>query len=390
MDQPTRLASILAIGISFASVPAPAGFAQQGALLEDVVRELERKLYDRAKRELVAELARPILRRARSTKTEVEERLLVHELLESLGVSHLALYSADTYQTMRTELSAETQPSLGVQLQELDGEYFACWIFEGGPADRAGILRGDRVVAIDGVRPERSARLDWRSDDSALPDPPLHGLLCEERDVVEFTLEGRPGQRRSVAVRAEPYGGWPATLDSIRVLREGDLRIGYVHFWFIPFDGPARLLRELIAGEFASCDALIVDLRGRGGSASEVPRMVDALAPTSKWDAPVICLSDRGTRSAKEVIADQVQKREIALVVGERTAGAVIPATFREVGRESVLMFPTSTLGRHTANLEGIGVEPDVYVDDAFRYAAGRDPILEAGLRAAVAWCEEL
>jgi hypothetical protein len=53
-------------------------------------------------------------------------------------------------------------------------------------------------------------------------------------------------------------------------------------------------------------------------------------------------------------------------------------------------MFPTSTLGRHTANLEGIGVEPDVYVDDAFRYAAGRDPILEAGLRAAVAWCEEL
>ena len=94
-----------------------------------------------------------------------------------------------------------------------------------------------------------------------------------------------------------------------------------------------------------------------------------------------MALTDRQSRSAKDALAHEFQRRRLATVVGERTAGAVIPASFAPIGEETVLMFPSFTLGDYTATLELKGVEPDVFVERAGPFSAGHDPILERGLR---------
>jgi hypothetical protein len=71
-------------------------------------------------------------------------------------------------------------------------------------------------------------------------------------------------------------------------------------------------------------------------------------------------------------------------LVGEASAGAVIPASFGDVGFDSVLMFPTMRLPKYTDLLEFKPVPPDVEVTRPGLYAAGRDAILDAGVAEAV------
>lgn len=54
-----------------------------------------------------------------------------------------------------------------------------------------------------------------------------------------------------------------------------------------------------------------------------------------------------------------------------------------------MLMFPTFRMPKYTDAIEGIGVEPDVLVQDAGPYSMGADPLLAAGLESALELVEE-
>lgn len=351
-----------------------------GRLFDKVVKTLNRYYYDKEFRrgELldIAGSYQPVAERAESLDVERE---VIHSFLSEIPVSHLALYSRTTYRALEYELQNQRMPTFGFDLQEVGGKMFVYRLLDGGPAFEAGLLRRDRVVALDGVPLEESDRLDWRSDDAFLPDPPVHRLLCEEGDVVTLLVERRPGRHLSLKVEARNYSSFEAAGASCRIITRGGKDIGYIHFWYIHHEGPAELLRELTKGAFKQCDGLILDLRGRGGNAHTVNKMTSVLDHT--WHPrPLVVLVDAGTRSAKEVLTYKIRKKELGLIVGECTAGAVIPASFKKVGEDSVLMFPSFTLGRYTDVLEGVGVEPDILVGDAGPFSAGADPILEAGV----------
>lgn len=112
-----------------------------------------------------------------------------------------------------------------------------------------------------------------------------------------------------------------------------------------------------------------------------VERILQVVAgKTSKWKKPNVALINNVSRSAKDVIAYELKERKIALLVGEPTAGAVIPASMLEVGEETYLMFPSFTLGEYTTKLEFSPVPPDVHISEPGPYSEGRDPILERGL----------
>ena len=371
-----------------ARVPEPKPTA--GELFERVVEVLSEHFYDSETRARIPALADSLRDAAR--RTVLSDRELVDRLLAELDVSHLALYSKSSFEHMRSELADRRRPTFGLQLVEIEGRFFADWILEGGPADRAGVRRGDRVMAIDGVEPAQCPRLDWSTDDAALPDPPIHSLLCKHQDRVVLTLVGSQGRPRQSSLEAVRYSGTDAARASVqRFDLGGGAQAGYVHFWFIADGVPSRLLKELVRGEFSQCDALLVDLRGRGGHASEVDRILRVLDPEGgPWSRPVVLLTDGGTRSAKEVIAHRLREQGGVIVVGERTAGAVIPATFTEVGAGAVLMYPAFTLGAMTGLLEGRGVDPDIEVAAPLPLVDGADPILDAALVAARVWCQEL
>ena len=103
----------------------------------------------------------------------------------------------------------------------------------------------------------------------------------------------------------------------------------------------------------------------------------------AKTKRPVVALVDRQSRSGKDILAYEFKQIGVRLV-GEASAGAVIPAMFADVGHDSVLMFPTFKLPNYTDKLEFHPVEPHVAVERPSLFAGGRDLILEAGVREAV------
>ncbi|UCE59470.1 MAG: hypothetical protein JSU63_18755 [Phycisphaerales bacterium] len=372
-------------GLAFCAAMAAHADEPQGSLFDNVVAALEERYYDVEFRENVMPgIVERYRTRAQAVTAPGEQRQIVHEFLSNIPSSHTCLLSKRSHEHMIDELMNRDAPTFGFSVIEHDGKHYAHDILEGGPGDKAGLLRGDRIVLIDGILPDNSPRLDWRTDDAYLPDPPLRLCLGEAGDVIRLHVERRPGEYRDIKVPCRLYSSFKAAESSARIIESGGKRIGYLHLWLIHMTGVDTLLREKLDAEFAECDAFVFDLRGRGGNAFMVSRILDILEGTSSnWDKPVVALTNRLSRSAKDVIAYEIRERDIGLLVGETTSGAVIPATMHDVGYETYLMFPSFVLPRYSDVLEFVGVEPHVVVEEPGPYSAGKDPILETGLREA-------
>jgi carboxyl-terminal processing protease len=389
-----KRASFFAAGVM--SMVLPIGAADDvddtpKSLFENVATVLAERFYDEEFRE--GELPKLIEQyRERAAKAETLDAQcdVVQRFLSNIPATHMALIRSDSFDKMHEELRGVSAPTFGFELIEYDGKHYAFNVLEEGPADKAGLRRGDRIVLIDGVLADESPRLGWRTDDAFLPDPPVRPVTGAGGDIMELRIERTPGTYADLEIRCAPYSAWEAAKASVRVVERDGRRIGVIHFWLIHMSGPDELLRDVLEGEFAACDALVLDLRGRGGNGFMVSRMLDVLdGSTSNWAKPVVGLINRHSRSAKEVIAFEFRKLALGSLVGERTAGAVIPVTKADVGFGFSLMFPSFAMGEHTDMLEFTGVAPDIFVPEVGPYSAGADPILDAGLAEAVRLANE-
>lgn len=356
-----------------------------GRLFDNVVAVLTRLYYDAEFRKselpaLVAEY-RP---RAEAAVTLNAQRRVTFDFLSHIPTSHLALLSAATHQSLMRDLESVSYPMLGFQLLDINDASYASWVLEGGPADRAGLLPWDRIVSIEGTAVSESPLVEWRSDDAFigdLRDPPMHMVDPPSTKTARLRVERRPGEFRDLVVDTATYSVVAADAASVRVIERAGRHVGYVHLWDVPISGAPDSLTRALKTAFKDCDAVIVDLRGRGGSGSQVPEIVAVLkSDRGKRHRPIVALVDRQSRSAKDMIAYELKAQHVATLVGEPTAGAVMPASFADVGHDTVLMFPAGRLDKYSDLLEHKPVVPDVPVERAGPFSAGQDPILEAGL----------
>ena len=376
-----RILTVL-VALGAHSAPVDAKVIREDSLFENVVSALSQRYFDETVREnLLPEIAARYRPQAAEARSLLEQRRVTTALLSNIPATHMGLLSKSSFERLTGELRGDLRWTFGFELVEIDGKHYAHNVLEGGPAERAGLRRGDRVVLIDGESPQRSQRVDWRTDDAYLADPPTHGLMCAKEERIELRVEPAWGALEEIAIEARKYSPLEAAKASARVIERDGTRIGHIHFWMIHMTGVDTLLKSKLEGEFADCDAVVVDLRGRGGNGMVIQRLVNILAgKESGWGKPVVALINNYSRSAKEVIAYELRRQRIATLVGERTAGAVIPATFQDVGFDTYLMFPTFKLNPYTDALEGVGVEPHIVVQDAGPYSHGADPVFDAGV----------
>ncbi|HSB12461.1 MAG TPA: S41 family peptidase, partial [Blastocatellia bacterium] len=375
--------------------PAPSGDARietrfiatetAGTLFENVARVLQKKYYDqRFRTDVLPKLLAQYSEKARRASSLREQREVTEEFLSHIPASHLGLVSKTTHRYVMYDLEGRIYPTFGFQLIEINSRYYAFTVLEGGPGSKAGLLPWDRVVTIDGVAVDQSPRVDWRSDDAFIGDdrdPPVHYLTTSPGDTIRLKVERRPGKFLEVTVPSEDYSAFEAAKASARVIKAGGRSFGYVHFWYVHLAGVPEMLKETFEGKFGACDGLIVDLRGRGGNGMAIAKIVDVLrADREARNRPIVALVDRQSRSAKDVLAYEFKNKGVARLVGEPTAGAVIPASFADVGHDTILMFPSFKLPRYTDLLELKPVDPDVLVQRAGPLSAGDDPIFTAGL----------
>lgn len=331
---------------------------------------------------------------------------VIREMLAEFEVSHLTIVERETYATyFAPEFENRKVLQCGFTLAEQrPGAYFVADILAGGPAETAGVKRGDRVTKLEGADVADSTLLLDAGGDPGLPGGAPHFFLRNPEDgelnlTVQREHDGEPSE---LAVTPRETNMIEATANSVTVIERNGRKLGYIRFWHFLHREMRRILRRAIRNEWKDCDGLVVDLRGRGGSPwvmnacfapfaeppplpnfpGDEPRKRDYDMPG--WDRPVVALQDGGSRSAKEVYAHNWKWKDVGPVVGESTPGAVLASTFAELPDGSRLLFPIydpSALVYGKVKLEGNPVEPTHPIKDHLAYAAGNDIIKQAGIK---------
>jgi len=315
---------------------------------------------------------------------------VINQMLGELETSHLALMERRVFlRELYLEFRAQPTVRAGCELEELDGRLFVAAVAEAGPAADAGLRVGDEVVAIDGGPPAASGRLDPAGHDPGI-GPGHPAFFLRVADATPIALEVRReagGPTEALELVPRETSLVESTRDSARLVEVAGRTVGVIHLWHFMTPAISHALRDALRGELAGADALVLDVRGRGGSSMVVQQILATFAgDRALWDEPVVCVIDRGSRSAKEIFAYHWKRKGIGPLVGERTAGACIGCTFQQLSDGSILMLPVMDVRRLSGgvDLEGRGVAPTEPVDQLpLPYRGGADAILAAGLERA-------
>ena len=373
----------LLLALPLAAQPGP-------RLFDEAAGAIRRRFYDKSRLgpdwERLVEAARP---RARACATPEELRELINrEILAPLRASHTVLLAPDVHRDhYEPELQGKSTLRAGLELGRFPDGFFVTAVHDGGPAARAAIEIGERVLAVNDLPPETSACVADAGNDPALPGAPRLVLRVEADRPVELLLQETPGgPTRSVRLWADAVSLVEAVRASARVVERDGKRLAVVHLWHVMHAGAVRAMKEALDGPLADADGLVLDLRGRGGQVMAMWGALWAFAPREDgsrgWSKPAVALIDGSARSAKEILAWHWKRMGVGPLVGQRTAGAVLGATFVKLSDGSALQIPVSDVAKLTGgvSLEGVGVEPDVSVPWSIPWCRGRDAILEKGL----------
>ncbi len=252
---------------------------------------------------------------------------------------HSSFLDPRTYAQMR-ERQEGRYYGLGITIQVIDGDVTAVSLFEGSPAYRLGVRRGDVIARING-------------DDAK-------GLTSEE---ASRRLRGPKGTLVRISLRRRGYDqliDLEVPRDEIHIATVPaafmvDATTGYVRLQDfaeqtdhdfsaaladLTSKGMTRLLLDLrgnpggpldqaikAANQFLPQGALIVYTRGRIPNSDQDYRATEKSGYTT---LPVVALVNRGSASASEIVAGAIQDHDRGIVVGETTFGkALVQSVYR-------------------------------------------------------------
>ncbi|MEO8288360.1 MAG: S41 family peptidase [Chloroflexota bacterium] len=319
----------------------------------------------------------------------------ISDMVDELGDDH-SRYLSPSQAKEEDDLQSGNANYVGVGIlsSPTDKALMVVFVFPGSPAEKAGLKRRDKIIAVDG-QPFN----DPRTDPSRIRGP--------KGSTVRLTVisPGEP-QRDISIVRGTITGGIEPTVSRLSV----EPTIGYL---IIPDlwtdDMGARVAGDLkdLLDDGKPLNGLIVDLRGNGGGfrtvledilgefvSGEVGKFFNQKEEhpfvIRKGDlndrlknVPVVVLVDKGSESYAEVLAGALQAKGRVKVVGVPSAGnteTIYRYDFDDQSRlwvaQESFKLPDGT------NLEGRGVIPDVTIDkDWTEYSEKDDPHILAAIQ---------
>ena len=252
---------------------------------------------------------------------------------------HSSFFDPKEYARMR-ERQEGRYYGLGITIQAIDGDITVMSIFEGSPAYKRGLRRGDVIARVEG----QDAK-GWTSDDAVKK------------------LKGPKGTKVNISLRRRGYEGlidMDVVRDEVNIVTVRgafmiDKETGYVklaefnetsdhelgaaleqltakgmkRLVFDLRDNPGGLLDQAIrvSNRFLPRGDLIVYQRGR------IPNSDQDYRATEQSDythLPIVAMVNRNSASASEIVSGALQDHDRALVVGETTFGkALVQSVYR-------------------------------------------------------------
>eukprot|EP00249_Psilotum_nudum_P009873 c22205_g1_i1 orf=60-1730(+) len=245
----------------------------------------------------------------------------------------------------------------------------------GGPAERAGIVPGDVILAIDGADTQGMGLYDA-----------AQRLQGPESSEVELTLHCKGSSQRRVILQREKITINPViwrlceiTADNIKLMKIGYIRLTTFN------QNSARAVKDAI--EHLREDramAYILDIRNNNGglfpAGIEIAKMwlkdgvivyiADSAGIRDIYEAdgneaivtkePLVVLVNRGTASASEILAGALKDNRRAVILGDRTFGKGKIQSVFELSDGSGLAV---TVARYETpahiNIDKVGILPD-------------------------------
>lgn len=257
-------------------------------------------------------------------------RMAIDGLLNELGDPHSVFMTPEEYSQLEVTTRGE-YGGLGIQIALRDGWVTVIAPLPSTPAERAGLLPGDRIVEVDGVTTrgwnETEAVTKLRGPKGAPVD--LRILRVGVEQLIPFRIVRDEIHVSSVPV-AYVMGGGVAYVElrafsesSTDELRETIARLRTQGMRGLILDlrgNPGGLLDQgvSVSDVFLSRGQLVTEMRGRTPSSNQkFPAMQDDEFP----GLPVVVLVGPGSASASEIVAGALQDHDRALLIGETSFG---------------------------------------------------------------------
>jgi carboxyl-terminal processing protease len=252
---------------------------------------------------------------------------------------HSSFFNPREYSQMR-ERQEGSYYGLGIQIQVLDGDITVMSIFEGSPAFKKGLRRGDVIARIGGEDAK-----GWTSDQAVkrLKGPKgttVHISIRRRGFDQLIDMEVMRDEVNITTVRgAFLIGADTGYIKLAEFGEKSDREVG-VALAALASKGMKRLVFDLrdnpggsleaaiaISNRFLPRGDMIVYTKGRIQNADQEYRATEESGFTH---LPMVVLVNRNSASASEIVAGALQDHDRALVVGETTFGkALVQSVYR-------------------------------------------------------------
>lgn len=224
--------------------------------------------------------------------------------------------------------------------------------YKDSPAHKAGLLPGDKILAIDG---EEMKGKDVEFVSSRLKGEPRKEITVKIERVGESKPLEKKIIREVVQLPAIPYYG---------MLTDN---IGYIYFTSFTEKSAEEIRKTLLELKGQGMESLVLDLRSNGGGLMDqaveianffLPRgsvVVSTKGKVEQWDkeyaAPrnpllpemkLAVLINRHSASAAEIVAGAIQDYDRGVIIGERSFGKGLVQTTRDLVYNTKLKVTTA------------------------------------------------
>lgn len=337
------------------------------------------------------------------------------DVFGSIAVSLLPLHDSHLFFVPPTRAS---RVEYGLDFAAFGDSCFITSVEPWSDAARQGLTRGDPVLMIDGLEPNRdNLWWIWYVLGVLDPRPVLHLRIRHGDTTADLTVQARIGPPRAIQDLTGRDGGL-GIHDYIVGIENRDQEL---HDAFAVVDSVGILRLRHFAWETDDIDrrmrdvhdlkGLILDLRGNPGGAVRgllhtvgllfgdsihVATVVSRTGSDVAWAEPdehpfagsIVVLIDAESASAAEILARVVQLEHRGTVIGDRSSGAVMTSQFHvhEMGASRVVVYGLSVTVSDVImsdghRLEWEGVTPDyIVIPTSDDLKSRRDPALARAL----------
>lgn len=297
-------------------------------------------------------------------------REAIHGMVESLD-PHSEFLEAEDFANFEDDLDGDFT-GIGIQVELRNGRVVVIAPIAGTPGERAGILRGDEIVSVDGHAISGTSPMDEA----------IKRLRGKVNTPVVVGLH-RPGGNKDIEMTIVRER---IEVDSVREARLVADHIGYVHVIDFSSHTGEQFLGALQQLLDQGADALIIDLRNNPGGLLEAA--VEVVEPFFREDElvvytqgrkpddreelraamtgeplklPIAVLINDGTASAAEIVTGALKDTRRAVVLGERSFGkGSVQTLFKLRNGDGMRITTARYFTPGGVSIHGRGIEPDV------------------------------